>query len=853
MLRSVQLVSAALGISYPKAVYWFSMSYPIITFIVSFLEVETLLAIFLYMQAIITASELIYTILISQLVTPPIKPRHLNVTHQLTLFVLQSLLTYFLTREREKEHLNSWMIVLNFIITLITCRWIPRTVFSLSRLIERALEGITGEYIVSFIRRVRPGMGLILFEAGALLATLQSATDPVSCLPGIQAGSGVTNTFLANTLRSVQQRWAGSEEAADFPEASAAVEMALQSIEEDMRSPVWDPSDVTEVFRPLREAIMEHIQMGGLDADFFGSSEASSIRVWGEIYGLRESFGHVLLALFSFLWYNLTRKLQNRNLITKTGVVDHPFSHLWPVSSPRASETGDSMDSMEIDDFNIDGISLKKDLMLDHPTSRSSSRRTSAESMHASTPLLNNTERFVASYLKLFFQQSNEQSQTDLRGQTRREPTESAIRQISAIIPPVDVVTHSPFPESFRLKRTVATLTGELPDGGDSHRNGHRNVDTDFVQLYVRAMAGRGPQLLAIDPYQLTRACGWPIVVALDGACRAMDLYGPGFEQAAVLKWAGLIESLYRPNFYHNPTHVADVITTLTSLLARPALEHPERRRRLRALVLAAAGHDAAHGGVNGAILVAAKHPISLLYRANSPLERYHAAIVDATLRRVCEEVGDALRLEEEDFVLISTFIEHTDPAYSVQVRSQLESPPSSPEDLEMLGLTAVLDLSDIANQTKPWALATKWAMVCCQEFAIAAKLEEELGLKGVITSGETLQVQIPHAQCGFLQFVIRPLLECMNDAQSTVGNGIWDRDVFLALVWNARANYTRWSHQDSHGAMMHSFILSDSAPAPMTFSSESDVHGMDEDVLFTGLGVVQSVSDTDDSDEQSY
>eukprot|EP00768_Dysnectes_brevis_P008252 gnl/Dysnectes_brevis/7350_a12234_311.p1 GENE.gnl/Dysnectes_brevis/7350_a12234_311~~gnl/Dysnectes_brevis/7350_a12234_311.p1 ORF type:complete len:323 (+),score=95.98 gnl/Dysnectes_brevis/7350_a12234_311:79-969(+) len=258
---------------------------------------------------------------------------------------------------------------------------------------------------------------------------------------------------------------------------------------------------------------------------------------------------------------------------------------------------------------------------------------------------------------------------------------------------------------------------------------------------------------ITLNCFKLHRQCRWPLVVAMDGACKALNLYGEGFEPTPVLHYTGMIEKLYHPNPYHSNVHAADVLVTLTALLRDYAAAHPEHRKRFRALVIAAAGHDVEHPGLNNRLIVKGGHPIALAF-PDSALEVYHGHIVLIMLTRTVKELRTPpFDLDRRE---VTEYIRLTDPKHMVWLVDQLQG--------EQTGtglhveLASLLMLCDISNQLKPFGMAKHWAVAVCEEFRNAAKYEEALGLSSLIPSDAVLSRAVPPAQRAFLKGAVLPL-----------------------------------------------------------------------------------------------
>ncbi|KAG2447016.1 hypothetical protein HYH02_008169 [Chlamydomonas schloesseri] len=122
-------------------------------------------------------------------------------------------------------------------------------------------------------------------------------------------------------------------------------------------------------------------------------------------------------------------------------------------------------------------------------------------------------------------------------------------------------------------------------------------------------------------------------------------------------------------NPYHNATHAADVLRTLSVLLRGARLTaHFAHGLGLLASYFAAIIHDHGHPGLTGDFLVATSHPLALRYNDRSPLESHHAASAFTLLAErpdldafseLSKEQRSAFRKQVVDMVLATDMKQH--------------------------------------------------------------------------------------------------------------------------------------------------------------------------------------------------
>ena len=111
--------------------------------------------------------------------------------------------------------------------------------------------------------------------------------------------------------------------------------------------------------------------------------------------------------------------------------------------------------------------------------------------------------------------------------------------------------------------------------------------------------------------------------------CTVMMLRHVGAEQVKVditkaSNFMGEIFSRYNRVPYHNMYHAFNVVQGVFSALQHPLLEEFPIEEKV-AMLIAAAGHDAAHDGANAAFHVGVESDLSLHYNDKSILENMHA------------------------------------------------------------------------------------------------------------------------------------------------------------------------------------------------------------------------------------
>lgn len=264
----------------------------------------------------------------------------------------------------------------------------------------------------------------------------------------------------------------------------------------------------------------------------------------------------------------------------------------------------------------------------------------------------------------------------------------------------------------------------------------------------------------------------------------------PYVDVAKLHRFAQAIESLYKPNPYHNSMHAADVLQTFHFLCQSSKLKEFLSDVELLAALVAICVHDVAHPGLNNSFQTATGSKLALTYNDRSVLENYHASTAFSILRRDdCAFLTDEMPLTDRK-LFRSTVIElilATDMSVHFAVVSEFKTMVASrtlnPDDAHdrLKVLTLMVKSSDISNVAKPTPIYLRWADLVVEEFYVQGDREREVGLP-VSTFMDRENPQMAKSQVGFIDFVCKPLYEALSEVDPT-----------LPFLDNVETNRTRW------------------------------------------------------------
>ncbi|GBG29112.1 cAMP-specific 3',5'-cyclic phosphodiesterase [Hondaea fermentalgiana] len=348
-------------------------------------------------------------------------------------------------------------------------------------------------------------------------------------------------------------------------------------------------------------------------------------------------------------------------------------------------------------------------------------------------------------------------------------------------------------------------------------------------------------QLGKLTPFPLTTVVDY--AVDLDGTLTAVDIsysrlinfcqfidttycYGQDIMQSEE-------ELMRHRNPYHNNMHAADVVQSTYCFLA-----HAEEFGNVApvdrfACVMAAAMHDYHHPGRTNQFLVSQGHPIAIQHNDQSPNERFHLA---EAFRAMQEDkhnfllrLPQKLRLEVRqtiiDLVLATDLAQtmhylsrfqlymsaRTEASFSGQTNKRLTSLPTVSEEAEALptspgsapsvdslqqsGSSSLIDtdqsillmqiaikVADIGHPCKPRSLHIEWTTRIQQEFFIQGDIQKASGIM-VDPLCDRDNINMNKAQCGFIDFVCRPLVQPFAEFAN-----------LPSLLENLNSNYRYWT-----------------------------------------------------------
>jgi hypothetical protein len=302
-------------------------------------------------------------------------------------------------------------------------------------------------------------------------------------------------------------------------------------------------------------------------------------------------------------------------------------------------------------------------------------------------------------------------------------------------------------------------------------------ISTERLELSVSGIAVDAERLAALFVHMDADYCG-----TLDGIhCR----WGSG-EQGTYTNRSvffaddgtdnGNGNGARRSNPYHNHLHAADVLQAFYCMLRTAFKDSPEFRASVTsedvlACIIAAAGHDYGHPGVNNGFLRETLAPTHLMFTGESTLERMHVArTLDALFLRDGDNSPFAnvpKRCIADLVAVVTKLVLATDMARHVEImdafsgwRGLRGEKTSFDSQGKMLVLQMLMKAADLSNAFRPWVTCADWANRVYLEFVRQGAAEKALGLPvSRFMDGSTT---IAKTQDTFIPLIVLPLLSAL-------------------------------------------------------------------------------------------
>lgn len=203
---------------------------------------------------------------------------------------------------------------------------------------------------------------------------------------------------------------------------------------------------------------------------------------------------------------------------------------------------------------------------------------------------------------------------------------------------------------------------------------------------------------------------------------------------------------------------------------AAPASGPGLRKIERFAIILASAIHDLGHPGVNNAFLVRTRDQQAVIYNDKSVNEMMHASLA-FQIAQDNPEIDIFARFSQEEYELVRKLVldmvlsTDMDVHFALLKRYEdaLKAEPDVRKwtslDARSLVFQMLVHLADLANPSRPWPLALKWAEQVVTEFLSQGEKEAAAGIP-ISPPCDATKVCMPAAQLFFIERFMAPTLQ---------------------------------------------------------------------------------------------
>lgn len=240
-------------------------------------------------------------------------------------------------------------------------------------------------------------------------------------------------------------------------------------------------------------------------------------------------------------------------------------------------------------------------------------------------------------------------------------------------------------------------------------------------------------------------------------------------------------------NPFHNFTHCFNVMHGVYMLLSSTSAGGYFKDFEILALLVAALCHDADHRGKGNVFEVHSRSSIATTYHDKSVLEQHHAAVAFFTLQEEKCNIFESIGREKFNLMrkLIIYSILGTDMSKHLSMLESMtsrfkdinEKPIGNLEkDIEKLS-QLIMHSGDLFHPCKSFKVYKVWSALVCEEFNNQYNEEVKLGLPITEFMKDLDKPRVYYNnEIGFLNFVVKPLWECMGMILSPYTNMLIDK-----------------------------------------------------------------------------
>ena len=243
-----------------------------------------------------------------------------------------------------------------------------------------------------------------------------------------------------------------------------------------------------------------------------------------------------------------------------------------------------------------------------------------------------------------------------------------------------------------------------------------------------------------------------------------------GIHEATLINFLRIMEENYRGNAYHNATHAADVLQTLSYFIVTGEFDNNLSEVQVLAMYVAAVIHDVDHPGTNNAFQVVNETPLAIAHNDHAVLESHslaHAFALMSDAENNCDILSglqpEQRRLARDTIiklVLATDMAQHFESVGKMKARiGAAETYTITDDDDRVAFMRLVLKAADISNPAKPMPIYKQWVTCVMDEFWSQGDLERERGMP-ISPFFDREKPHIAKCQSGFGKYLVQPLYD---------------------------------------------------------------------------------------------
>lgn len=253
---------------------------------------------------------------------------------------------------------------------------------------------------------------------------------------------------------------------------------------------------------------------------------------------------------------------------------------------------------------------------------------------------------------------------------------------------------------------------------------------------------------------------------------------GLQLERTVFKEFVKSIEKDYGDNSYHNSRHAADVLQ-FTHYFVKNFITDEIDAKDTFCLYFSAIIHDHSHPGVTNQFLIATNDSLVEKYGMIGTLEHHHIATSFDKLKTYSFITKNSAFGYSDLMSCATELVLATDLGQQASIIAEFKSATSVHKSVLK---KMILKLADLSSSARKPVIHQKWSEAIWNELFLMGDKERELRLPISPGADRTLsRIENNKKQVGFMNFVVRPVYEAMNERFPT-GNWLAQLDENMKL-----------------------------------------------------------------------